>query len=105
MNKIEEILNSLDGIQKADPKPFLATRVKASLQQKITIWDRVITNITKPIFVLTSIMVLLALNVFIVLQNKNIESESTLVNEEELVQNDYATNTFYTIENNNDDEK
>jgi hypothetical protein len=62
-NKVEEVLNSLEGINKAGPGPFFFTRVQARLQrQSRSGWEQVIAFITRPAIALAGVCVILLLN-------------------------------------------
>ena len=62
----EEIINSLDGIQRAEPTPFLYTRIHARLQgnESSTVYT-IFRYITKPSFVLAVVMLIILVNGFI----------------------------------------
>lgn len=70
--RIEDILNSTDGMAKASPAPFLLTRLYARMSdvQKNSVWDNMITFICKPAVAFTAIAIIICLNVLI-LSNKN----------------------------------
>jgi hypothetical protein len=62
----EEILNSLDGIQRAEPYPFLYTRVHARLLNKQdNVFLTAFAFITRPAFVMAMVMVILLVNGYI----------------------------------------
>lgn len=65
---IDEILNSLDNIQKAEPAAFLHTRIKAkmALQQKETNDTAYWFGIQRPALVLAVLAVLLIANVYLI---------------------------------------
>ena len=51
--ELEAILNSLDGIQKATPQPFLYTRLMARMQRADdNAWSRALQFVSKPAFAL-----------------------------------------------------
>ena len=62
----EEIINSLDGIQRAEPAPFLYTRVHARLlrNERSTVFT-IFRYITKPSFVMAVVMLIILVNGFI----------------------------------------
>lgn len=101
-NKIEEILNSLEDVRRAEPLPFFYTRVRAKLEAaSSTIWERVSTLISKPVIALAGISFILILNLFVIyshsisLNNNSDQADVTNTEEYSLV-----TNSFYDTENN-----
>lgn len=66
--KIEEALNSLDGIQRAEPQPFFYTRVIGRLQkEERTIWETMGSFISRPAVVIAGLCAILVVNGFILL--------------------------------------
>lgn len=62
----EEIINSLDGIQRAEPTPFLYTRVHARLVKKQdNMFLTAFAFITRPAFVMAMVMLILLVNGYI----------------------------------------
>ena len=85
----EEVMDSLTGLQKATPKPFLATRVKAKLlQKKETLWDKIILIFNKPVIAFTSIVLIMAINTTILFQN-NTTNEASSTTDEDLIAANY----------------
>jgi len=78
----EEIISSLDGIQRAEPSPFLYTRIHARLLKKE---DNPVFNvlafITRPTVVMVMVMLILLVNGYIMF-NRN----SFLQNQDEIGQ-------------------
>jgi hypothetical protein len=61
--KIEEILNSLDGIKKAEAPPYLHSRIQARLQlQPANYFDHSNDLVFRPIFVLAFLFLILLLD-------------------------------------------
>lgn len=61
--KMEAVLNSLDGLQKAGPGPFFFTRVQARLQkEEISLWGRFAGFMTKPTVALATLFLIFLLN-------------------------------------------
>jgi hypothetical protein len=106
MNKTEEILNSLEGLEKASPAPFLATRIKAKMAglQQPGFFDRLITRLTQPAFAVSVLAIILAINSFVFLQNEN-NNNSKTPGADELIVSNFESGSIYNFENNFDDEK
>lgn len=65
-SRMNEILQSLDGISRAEAPAFLATRVRARLQdvdpKSLSIWDRTGNWLTRPGVFASLLVVILAVN-------------------------------------------
>ncbi|MDF2381137.1 hypothetical protein JMG10_06660 [Nostoc ellipsosporum NOK] len=77
----EEIMDSLDGIRRATPSPFLYTRVKARLQKEgRTIWERLGTFVARPVITVSTLVLVLIFNAVIVLnKEKSVESSRVAI--------------------------
>lgn len=63
---IEDILNSLNDINRASPAPFLLTRIQARMSNQsvqINAWSRLASFISKPAVAMAGIVILLLLNI------------------------------------------
>lgn len=62
----EEIINSLDGIVRAEPRPFLFTRIQARMMQEEKLPElAVLRFITRPVFVLSLTLLFISINAYI----------------------------------------
>ncbi len=99
--QIEEALNSVDGIKKAAPRPYLLTRINARLnRQAKTNWEKAAAFISRPVVMVAGLCLVLAINIGVVLLNtstsKNIVAErSANAGTDE----DYNTISFASIDN------
>lgn len=99
--EIENILNSLDGLQKASPGHFFYTRVQARLQkEEITLWGRVAAFLTKPRVAVATLFLICLLNAAALLYQQNAFSTNSMADQLEQSGNDdynttLATNTYY----------
>ncbi|HVT84805.1 MAG TPA: hypothetical protein VHD35_06365 [Chitinophagaceae bacterium] len=89
-SKTEEILNSLDGIRRATPQPFLHTRVMARLTKDATstLWEKMASLISRPAFAIATIALFLLINVAVVFHfsaktSTNTQDESAIVSDNE----------------------
>ncbi len=76
--RIEETMNSFDGIQPASPQPWLFTRIQGRLlkMEEKTSWDMVSSFLSKPAVAIASLCLILFLNGFILFQQ---EKEASVV--------------------------
>jgi hypothetical protein len=64
---VQEALDSLDGIQRAEPQPFFYTRLMGRLQRdQKTIWETMGSFLSRPAVAFAGLFLILMMNVFIV---------------------------------------
>jgi hypothetical protein len=89
-HRIEEIMSSLDHVQRAVPKPYFFTRVMAKTQSGNTRWDRIALKISKPAFAVSLIIIFLLINSFILFTTTNRSSAVTSNESSQAIENDYG---------------
>ncbi len=68
--RVEDTLNSLDGLQKASPGPFFYTRVMARMEtEEQSVWSSLTSFFTKPYVVAGIISAMLLINATAVFQS------------------------------------
>ena len=74
--RVEETLNSLDGIQRATPQPWLFSRIKKRLteDEDRTVWGAVGGFLGKPAIAIAGLCFILMINVFLVFNNQQKEN-------------------------------
>ncbi|HLG41242.1 MAG TPA: hypothetical protein VI461_16295 [Chitinophagaceae bacterium] len=102
--KVDEALNSLDGIQRAEPQPFFYTRLTGRMQgNEKTFWETVSSFLSKPVIATASLCVILAFNAFFLFkQNNETNITPTEISKETLAtDNEYilASNSSFDYEN------
>jgi hypothetical protein len=64
--KVEETLNSLDGIKRATPQPWLFSRIKARLSreeaEERTVWGTMGSFLSKPVVAIAGLCLILLFN-------------------------------------------
>lgn len=97
--KVDEAMESLNGIRKSEPQPFFYTRVQGRLMGKHQSgWEGVVQTITRPAVAFVSIALVLLLNIFIVFS----EPATPVSNEgnDLAVADEYVrASSFYDLEN------
>lgn len=69
--KVEETLNSLDGIQRAEGQPYFFTRVKARLDRdQRNVWETAGSFMARPIVAIAGLCIILAFNGFFLFQKE-----------------------------------
>ena len=80
--RVEETLNSLDGIQRAEPQPWLFSRVKRRLmQEEKTAWGVIGSFLARPAIAIAGLCFILILNGFLLF---NQEKESSVAGANDL---------------------
>jgi hypothetical protein len=62
--RVNEALNSLDGVQRATSNPFLFTRIQQRLAAKNSPWEKAATFLARPVFAVAIIAVFLTVNIW-----------------------------------------
>ena len=103
--KVDEVMDSLDGIQPAAPAPFFYTRVIGRLQREENgTWEKIATFLSKPAVAVAGLFVIILFNGFLVLKqqvgSKGLKAP-VAGNNEIVTDNEYvlATNTSFEYEN------
>ena len=78
--KVDAALNSFEGIQRAEPQPWLFSRVKGKLMkpEDKTQWDIIGSILSKPVIAIAGLCLILMLNVFLLYTQKK-ESSSIFI--------------------------
>lgn len=98
-NKIGEILNALDGAERAEPRPFFFTRLEARMAAKDSSWEKIITVITKPVIAYATVLLVLILNAYVIFEVKNDNKSQTSQNEMATIDEYTQMNTaFFDVE-------
>ncbi len=78
----EEIINSLDGIHRAEPDPFLYTRVHARmLRNENSTVTTILRYITKPSFVMALVMLVILVNGYIMFNRIQMQENQEEMNQ------------------------
>ena len=96
--EVEKTLQCLDGVKRAEANPYLFTRIKARMQ-KNTSWERISSFVSRPVIAFATLLLIMAINVFVVLSSDSNESNGTEIAVTDIAE-DYklATSTNYEYE-------
>ena len=101
-NKVEAALNSVEGVQRATPKPFFYTRLLARLDTRPeTGWERFSAFISRPVVAFACVCLVIVINAVIVFSDTT-SSFSSSDKTELAVADEYtdvATSSLYDLEN------
>ncbi len=101
ITQTDNIINSLDGLQKASPGDFFFTRVQARLhKEEISLWSRVTAFITRPAVALATLCVICLLNAAALFYQHESAANSVMADQfEQTSPDDYnttvASNSYY----------
>jgi hypothetical protein len=63
---VNETIDSFDGLQKAEPKPFMFTRIMARMNRKDeTILEKIVSLVSRPVVAFATVILFLAINAFV----------------------------------------
>ncbi len=100
---VEEALSSVEDIKRAEPKPFLLTRIAARLSNKReTTWEKAAWYLGRPAVAFTGLCIVMLINVLVVMSNKS-SSSTPAIDQVAQTQGDefsYTVATIYDFENN-----
>ena len=100
VQRVEDALNSLDGMQRAEANPFLYTRIAARLANRTTptnVWDRTARLIARPIFTGLVVAGLLLANYAVISKSKE-RRQPAKQDLEQIFSAEFATSNLYNIE-------
>ncbi len=99
--KIDAAMHSLDGIEKASPRPFLFTRLEARMLNDKSIWAKLSTFVTRPVIAFACICFILIINLVVVLKTSNPENSLTQQGNELATSDEYSqvSSNLYEFEN------
>ena len=72
--EIEQTLQCLDGVKRAEANPFLFTRIKARMAKKDSVWERTFSFISKPIIAMAIVLLVMAVNGWALLGSNSSEN-------------------------------
>ena len=100
--KLEDAFQSLDGMQRAEPAPYLLTRINAALanRQPETSWSRIAAFISRPVVAFALMLVLVLVNGLIISGSNSTEAENNMATADNNVYEYAASVTSnYDLEN------
>ncbi|MBZ4189800.1 hypothetical protein [Niabella beijingensis] len=98
---IDAILDSFDGIKRAETRPFMYTRVRARIQEESNFWMKTSSVITRPLVAVCCLVSIITVNVYLIIDadhRQKAETMATAGTESDILQNEnfiLASNTGY----------
>jgi hypothetical protein len=94
---VNQAMESLDGLQRANANPFLYTRILARVKGANSRWEKTARFISRPSFAFAATALFLALNMWVIFQ-KNDKAEPSQAEMEQLFATEYsASNIQYSL--------
>ena len=85
MNKrIEQALNSLDGVERAEPQPWLYARImrKLAVDDDKTVWESIGSFLSRPAVAIVGLCLILVLNGFALFNEVNENDNTSIISEQ-----------------------
>ncbi|HSV12355.1 MAG TPA: hypothetical protein VLI68_16370 [Hanamia sp.] len=92
--KVEETMRSLDGIEKASPRPFFFTRLEARMQNQKSLWEEISSFVAKPMVALACICLIVMINAAVIFSSTNSSNSTNSVSQQN---NELATADEYNL--------
>lgn len=105
-NRVEEVLNSLDGCKRATAPAFFYTRLKARMERGLIPKNSSRNWVLRPVYIVAALFLVLAINLFVLLKGQDETSTATADNNESIQQSiaaEYSLNDMNTVYDLNQD--
>jgi hypothetical protein len=97
---IEEALSSVDDAQRAEPRPFLLTRINARMNKGAeSVWEKASWFISRPAVAFTGLCMIVLLNVAVVMFNSASDAAAEPTAQTQADEFSYTAATIYDIDN------
>ena len=94
--KIDEVMQSMDSINRATPRPFLFTRLEARMQNERNIWSKLSSFAARPVIAFACICFVLIINAMVILLS-NTSGNSLTQQSSELATADEYNQVSYNL--------
>lgn len=99
--KIEEIMDSLQEIQKAKPRPFFFTRLEARMKNHKSSWEKISSFVSQPVVAFACICLIIIINLAVIFSSANSQNRTDEQSNEIATTDEYnlVSSTFYEFVN------
>jgi len=99
--KIDNVMQSMDGITRATPRPFLFTRLEARMQNEKNIWSKLSSFAARPVVAFACICFVLIVNAMVILMSGSSRNTITQQGPELATADEYSQVSYnlYDFEN------
>lgn len=100
-NKIDNALNSLDGMEHASVKPFFFTRLEARMQKEKNTWEKISSFVARPVIAFACICLVIMINAAVIFSSQKTHNNVTGQNDEIATVDEYSqvSSSFYEFVN------
>jgi hypothetical protein len=88
-SKIDKAMQSLDGIEKASPRPFFFTRLEARMKKQRNGWEKLSYFLSKPVVAIACICLIIMINAAVILSSSNLKNSTDQQNNELATADEY----------------
>lgn len=100
---IEDALSSVDDAQRAEPRPYLLTRINARMNKgTASVWEKTGWLITRPAVAFTGLCMIVLVNALVVINNNktsDITTGADFTMQNQTDELSYTASTIYDIDN------
>jgi hypothetical protein len=95
----EQVLGSLDGMERAKANPFLFTRIIARMEKQGGAWEKVAGWISKPAFAFSMVLVFVAINATVLFRSQAEADEAVArkANKDQMLAAEFSNSQVYTL--------
>ena|ERR1017187_893595 len=99
--KIDDVMQCIDGITRATPRPFLFTRLEARMQNERNIWSKLSSFVARPVVAFGCICFVFIINAMVILLSNNSGNSLTQQGSELATADEYSQVSYnlYDFEN------
>lgn len=99
---VDRVLNSLDGMERAQPQPWFYTRLKTRLsKEETTAWEYISRLLSRPVVAVTSLCLVLLMNGYFLLQSNDVVNNNQTAMGEQVIESEslIAASSSFDYEN------
>jgi hypothetical protein len=99
--KIDEVMQSLNGVEKASPSPFFFTRLEARMEREKSSWEKISSFVAKPVVAFACICLVIMINAWVIFSSRNSQNSTEQQTSELATTDEYnlVSSTFYEFVN------
>lgn len=99
--KIDEVMQSLNRVEKASPSPFFFTRLEARMEREKSSWEKISSFVAKPVVAFACICLVIMINAWVIFSSCNSQNSTDQQTSELATTDEYnlVSSTFYEFVN------
>ena len=102
-NKIDKVMQALDGIEKASPNPFFFTRLEARMRKEKSKWETLSSFVGQPFVAFACICLIIIINATVIFSTTSVQTTADQSNNESVTADEYnsVSTPLYEFVNSN----